>query len=405
MSESVIPLSGKKLAERWEIELIDILFVMMNHHLCVIDQFGEEIFIEDVLENYKKYEDFDIGTLMFRLSDVVKLEDDYLSGPLTEKRDVVRGKSLMEKWDIHEAEVFLIAFRNGWDFVDPFGFAIDYELALGLWNSQIFSIADALFSESQVEVFESESGHKIPKTEKVILDSPDISRIESVEQDASPAISFYKDGQMWFIGKQGEEKLFTHLRGFERIRFLIENEGKEFDPKIVFDLARLPVEDGNNNMGRVPPGVKISNLEKVFTIEKDEDEVNTSFRLEGSKQELLDDASEATIKASVALLKEQIGKEHDQEKRLEDEEKLKFLERHLQEAKDKKGKIRTFRSNREENPRLAVFKAVRKALKTIHEELPYMKEFINEDNIVTRYKCSYKQDISNPVRWVLDPPT
>jgi hypothetical protein len=160
----------------------------------VIDQFGEDIPIEVVLENYEENENFDIPSLMFRSSDVERLEDETLGEFLFEKKDIIRGQSLMERWQMHEAEVFMIAFQEGWQFIDPFGFHIEYKLALRLWNKQIFSIADALFKLSDVEAFEQKSGHKIPRSREKARPS---------EQDTSLRISFYRHGQMWFIGKQG----------------------------------------------------------------------------------------------------------------------------------------------------------------------------------------------------------
>ena len=399
MSDPVIPITAKKLTERWEVEPIEILFLMMTHNLSVIDQFGEGIPIEVVLENYEENDNFDITSLMFRLSDVEKLEDETLGEFLFEKRDVIRGQSLMERWQMHEAEVFMIAFQEGWEFVDPFGFPIEYNLALTLWNKQTFSIADALFRLSDVEKFEEGSAYKIPRSEE---------KAKPSEQDVSLLISFFKNGQMWYIGKQGEEKVFNHLKGFDRIRFLIANEGKEFESKVVFHLGKQPVEDDRTNIGHLPAGVQISAFDKVITSAQDEEdeehEVNTGFRLEGFKQELLDRVSVKEIEGMINHLKDLMDGEQDQEKWLEYEKKLEILETHLKKAKNKWGKIGSFRQKDQENPRLAVLKSMQKALQVIHQNLPYMAEFINKDSLVTGDKCSYRPDKSHAVRWILDPP-
>jgi hypothetical protein len=188
---------------------------------------------------------------------------------------------------------------------------------------------------------------------------------------------------------------------------LIENEGKEFDPTVVYHLGKVPAEDENTNVGHFPEGVQVSRLDKAFTTYKgeDEEEVNRGFSYSESKQVLLDNTSVGTIKASIACLEEQIAQETDAEKRLEDKEKLEFLETHLKKARTPDGRIRTFRSPGKDKKRLTVYKAVSRAIQALHEELPYMGNFINKRTIEAKSTCIYRQDNSNPVKWILEPPT
>jgi hypothetical protein len=79
MQETRIPIDGEKLAKRWGIQPIDLLFMMMNHELKAIDQLGDYVDIDIVFEVYgEDKENFDFSSLMFSLADVQKLEDEYL---------------------------------------------------------------------------------------------------------------------------------------------------------------------------------------------------------------------------------------------------------------------------------------------------------------------------------------
>ena len=102
MHETRIPIGGEKLVKRWGIHPIDLLFMMMNHEVKVIDQFGDYVATDIVFKAYSEAkENFDFPSLMFSLVDVKKLEDEYLGDHLSIKRGVIRGQSLMNKWDSH----------------------------------------------------------------------------------------------------------------------------------------------------------------------------------------------------------------------------------------------------------------------------------------------------------------
>jgi len=57
MTNSPLPINGKKLAARWNIETIDLLYIMLNHKLNVIDQYFDKVDIGNVLEDFKKHKD------------------------------------------------------------------------------------------------------------------------------------------------------------------------------------------------------------------------------------------------------------------------------------------------------------------------------------------------------------
>jgi hypothetical protein len=124
-------------------------------------------------------------------------------------------------------------------------------------------------------------------------------------------------------------------------------------------------------------------------------------------QELLKVTDAKTIKAvesEIEVLQDKICVEKDPSKLLEYTEDLKQYEDYLNDAQRSPGKIRSFRSNNDENCRTAVQKSIAKAINKIHQEIPNIKKYINKETIVTGYKCFYKQDHNNPVKWALRAP-
>jgi hypothetical protein len=91
---------------------------------------GDYIENNDVLDMFSKSSDnFDILSLMFRLSDIKEFEETYLDDPSSRKQ-VVRGKLLMDKWNLNEVELFNIAIQNSWIYYDPIGFKMDNQTHL-----------------------------------------------------------------------------------------------------------------------------------------------------------------------------------------------------------------------------------------------------------------------------------
>jgi hypothetical protein len=411
MQETRIPIDGEKLAKRWGILSIDLLFMMMNHELKAIDQLGDYVDIDIVFEVYgEDKENFDFPSLMFSLADVQKLEDEYLGDHLSMKRCVIRGQSLKNKWDMDGAEIFSIAFQEGWDFHDPFGFPIKeyYEFVLKLCNDQILKISDVLFELSDVEKFEREAGLQLSKRNEIVADSP-FPEDKMDEKDGIPLISFYKNGQKWMIGKSRKEIILDELKGFEFIGFLIRNEGEEIDVFEVESLGQVAPNESNSDHGYIPEGIQISTNKLI----------NESYSGDGSEggsqydyqevseflpQDLIDKATKKDIKNAINEAKKQLSSVKDESKVLEIKEKIRSLENYLNEAKGPINKSSNFRSKRLENCRTNVRKRIKKALDNIEREIPYMKDYLNDKTIKTGSKCNYEQDGSKPAKWILDPP-
>jgi hypothetical protein len=65
---------------------------------------------------------------------------------------------------------------------------------------------------------------------------------EKQADDSIPVISFYKKGDFWQIGKEGNEAYLKHLKGYELIQFLIRNENVSYDPMTLYHLGAVPEE-------------------------------------------------------------------------------------------------------------------------------------------------------------------
>jgi hypothetical protein len=98
MTKMPLPINGKKLAARWDIETIDLLYIMLNHGLNVVGHYDDEISIGDVFENFKKNKD--VSGYMFRLSEVEDIEAKLAVDGEISYAETIRGRELMARWDM-----------------------------------------------------------------------------------------------------------------------------------------------------------------------------------------------------------------------------------------------------------------------------------------------------------------
>ena len=182
-SKVQIPISGDKLAKRWGVEPVDILYIMINHDLDIIsDELDNRMDFDMILDVHQDTgEELDPNSFLFRFSEVQKLENDYLKNPVTTSKQLVRGRMLLAKWDLGEHELFSIAINSEWDFVDPFGYPLDSQLYFKLWRDGILKVADALFWISEVGAFEKESCTIISKLADPIQKRPTISENNNLD--------------------------------------------------------------------------------------------------------------------------------------------------------------------------------------------------------------------------------
>jgi hypothetical protein len=277
----------------------------------------------------------------------------------------------------YRAEIFSIAFQEGWDFFDPFGFPIEeyYEFILKLCNDQILKVSDVLFQLSDVEEFEKKADLQLSKRNEIVAD-PLFPEDKMDEKDGIPLISFYKNGQKWMIGEKKKECIFDNLFGFEIIRFLLRYPEGRFEALQAHYCGNVPVEvQPLIYQKKLENNIDSSTIRKIIKVKKD---------LQNQLKEVQD------LEEKNNLI-EKIEKCGD------------FLKEARQGLKTDKEKVR-----------INVRKAIKRAIEIINKEvgnypsLRIVVQSLSLENphktIITGNSCSYRPEPSNPVKWILDPP-
>ena len=154
MTKSSIPINEKELAVRWDIETIDLLYIMLNHGLNEIDHNNNEVDIGDVLEDFKKNKV--ILDYMFSLDEVKDIEAKLEVDGEIPHAETIRGEDLMARWQKHEGEIRSIMFTHGLDVIDPFGHELNSQHILSLVHEKTIDLSDLLFRLSDIKELESE---------------------------------------------------------------------------------------------------------------------------------------------------------------------------------------------------------------------------------------------------------
>jgi hypothetical protein len=161
MTNSPLPINGKRLAARWDIETIDLMYIIFNHDLNVFHPYEGTMSLEDIFVVF--YKDRDLSDFVFRLAEVEKIETELgIDGkiPLSES---IRGESLMERWDMNSDQIFMIVRDLKLEAIDPFGYEIGNKFLEPLITSNTLCVWELLFRLSDVENLESEHPEIIPK--------------------------------------------------------------------------------------------------------------------------------------------------------------------------------------------------------------------------------------------------
>lgn len=359
------------------VETIDLMYIIFNHDLNVIHPYYYgEMSLNDIFENF--YENRNISDFVFRQTEVENIETELgIDGkiPLSE---FIRGKDLMERWEMNSDQIYMIMYHPGLEAIDPFGHQIGNDFLKALIESNTLYVWDLLFRLSDIEDLESEYDELEPKQPYQEKDS-DPEKPEPIpesEQESIPIISFYKNGDKWLIGEKGKEKTFNHLAGFEFIRFLIRYEGGTFDPTKVYYCGIVPEEEQNELYGR--------------------------------------DYQKLTDPKTVTLLIERKEDYQDRLKETFDMEEREKIEAEVDKCDTYLKKARQGFKSKMDNYRVNVQKRIKNAIDKINEKAkkspsirPLTKYLCLENpdkRIKTGYFIWYHQDPSDPVKWIIDPP-
>jgi hypothetical protein len=178
---------------------------------------------------------------------------------------------------------------------------------------------------------------------------------------SSRVFNFYKNGDYWNIGEKGKTKHLKHLKGYEFIQFLIKNKDRAFTALEVFHLGSVPEE-----------------LEYLSQIDY---------------QEVID---ESTGKEIMQYLNKKLNTESDQNERDDIREQIVELRKQLKVGN------RSFKP-KADKCRVNVYNQIKRAIETIHKEVPSLREILRLNNpktIKTGNHFCYLQAHFNPsIQW------
>jgi hypothetical protein len=389
------------LMKRWNMSFNDIFLVVLNQDLTpVYNQFPEPGWKKfgddqehDILDVFLQ-KDRDPSGIVFLRSDVRQLENKF-GGKVSKPVDVLNEKDIIERWGISEIELWNLQEECSLSVVDPLG--IEFEnysaLELNLMSYPKYNNLDFYFRLVDIERIEREYELKSSRKDDDKSNTPYINE-DTKKHDDVPVISFYKNGQIWKIGKLGRERDLNHLKGFDFIRFLLGYEGREIDVFSLYDLGMMPISD--------------EKFDKTFFSEnrksfEEKSEGCSGFEIGFSGHEKIDETAIAECRAEIENLKKLEKDETDSFVKTKIQEKINEIKKYLR-TNMKAKEARKFRLQRDENCRTNVFKRIKTALETIEREIPFMKDYLNHETIQTGSKCSYRQFGSKPVEWKLNPP-
>jgi hypothetical protein len=222
----------------------------------------------------------------------------------------------------------------------------------------------SFYKLSDVEDFERKFGLRAMSNEENSSResaSPKISQGKTTKKTAIPVISFFKSGQKWMIGEKGKEKFFNNLKGIESIQFLLRYRGEEFNSLEVYYRGNVPLELRHINK---PDYHRITDKKKMIEIKE--------------------------------FLEERLTVVDDQEERDKIKQELSELKKYYEGDRNFK--------QLSDNCRTSNYHNIRRALNTIHKEIPFLKRLLTHPGTIkTGNKISYTMDPSKSVQWFLDP--
>jgi hypothetical protein len=372
-------IEGTKLMERWGMSADELLFTTANQDIQPVQKYPlvlewEKVdwdFVIECAQNDKSK--IDVSEFVFLLCDVIQLEERY-ENLKSRKRLFVTGRDLMNRWRSSEVMVREILDSNSAFEVDATGTELKGDLIHFFMMNQGLGVSDMLYKFEDIELIEEDHPELLEHEEELATDREALSEDQNEnQQDGVPVFCFYKSGERWRIGPLGKEIDFNHLNGFEFIQFLIRHENEIFDPEQVYYRGQIPEE------------LKKSEYQKPPTLEE----------LELVMEEKED-------------LEERLKVEDDQEAAQHLESQIEKLDEYISQSS-------TPFKTRKKRLQETVRKRIKKALEKIEQqerEFPSLKSLVKylslespNKRIKTGYSLQYRGESSDPVKWILNPPT
>jgi hypothetical protein len=162
MNQTVdMPISGEQLAIRWNIEVIDIIFIMINYGLETMDPFGIPYSYDEMCNHAKtddksSVQDFasEVKEWNFPASKVKEIEGKFMDKISEIDKMIIRGRDWMTKWNMGYTQYCNIVLQNEFTFVDPLGHPVPSRYVPVYDDDHPYGIQDMLFRKNDIDDFE-----------------------------------------------------------------------------------------------------------------------------------------------------------------------------------------------------------------------------------------------------------
>jgi two-component system NtrC family response regulator len=211
-----------------------------------------------------------------------------------------------------------------------------------------------------------------PKNASGIITDPENNTVT----DEKPGICFYKSGNFWKIGSREKPAPLKDLKGFDHIHFLLQCPNRLFTPIEVFHMRSSETSKGPFS-DRYPELTEREDFDLTY--------------------EKLDSKTKKAIISRIDDLKEKIDVQNyeDPSEALNYKDEIKRLTRILNRKveRDPKSSHERARSN--------ITRAISRALKEIHNQVPQLNKYLNKSTIQTGDKMCYRPLPGDQPTWIL----
>ncbi len=172
MTTKINFITGKDIMKKWNIDPIDLIFIVENHGLNVLDQDLSAVGTEDVLSHYFTSGEFNgLSNELFSMAQVEELYKKY-GNPMPDKTEFISFKKVEERWNRPENYLYTVIDRYGYDIglIDRFGQPIDFILIMKKYcDGKFDNVPDQnlFFSLKEVEQFEKDHPEVVSKSDHV----------------------------------------------------------------------------------------------------------------------------------------------------------------------------------------------------------------------------------------------
>jgi hypothetical protein len=155
MTKSLYYNTGQELLGKWDMQPVDLVYVMLFHNLTVIDSIGFKLSGMKVGFAYLEKGEYDfIAAEMFLKADTERLHDRFKAA-IPERSDLIYGSQLMDRWNRNEFNLWFHINNDGLKVVDRFGQVVPDSILLEhIYGPYLEKISELFFLMKDVVKFE-----------------------------------------------------------------------------------------------------------------------------------------------------------------------------------------------------------------------------------------------------------